>query len=480
MIHPDREALLAEMTGGDPTRETRQHLESCEDCRQLAAELRRQWDAYRAFHHGPLAEMLPQPPRPWEDLRPRMIARSNVWQWTAIAAAMVVAILAGWQYLRQPPSVSAAALLVKAVAAAKAPSPARRIIVRSTRRTLVRPAIEAVPRDSEQDFRKLFAEANYSWEEPLSAKSFQEWRGTLESATDHVEEIPAGAAGSEALYLISTSTTTGKIHHATLSLRQADLAPVLTHLEFPGETIEISPEPSPAPPPAATIVRGPAAGIPEPGPTLGPTVSDELRVVAALHGLAADLGEPVVVERTSEAIRVSMVGVSPERAAAIRTALTQFPQVHVEAADLRPATAPPGSSANPAADRILALSDALMARAFAIRNLEARFPGGDAMGPPDRDTLRGIFADHAQVLEQKLSDLTAAVQPRLPTLTADPTPRSSAASPESLLAAARDLDQALNRAFASRADSQIEGVAEALAQLRAAVVAHRTHWSAQR
>ncbi len=476
MIHPDHEALLAEVTGGEPTSDTRQHLEICEDCRQMAAELQRQWEAYRVFHKGPMTEMLPQPPQPWEDLRPRMNTRSGNWQWMAIAAAMLLTVLAAWQYLRQPPSVSAAVLLVKAVAAAKTPNPARRIVVRSTRRTLVRPAVEAAAPDSEKDFRALFAEANYSWEEPLSAKSYQEWRGTLESATDHVEEIPAGAAGSEALYLISTSTTTGKIHHATLSLRQADLSPVLTHLEFPGETIEISPEPAPPPPPAATIVKAPTMEIPSPGPT----ASDELRVVAALHSLAADLGEPVVIERTAEAIRISMVGVSPERAATIRATLTQLPLVNVAAADLRPSALPPGPSANPAADRILALSDAVMARAFAIRNLEARFPNGDAMAPPDRDTLRVIFADHAQALEQKLNDLTAAVQPRLPTLTADPAPPTSKASPESLLAAARDLDQALNRAFASRADSQIEGVAEALAQLRAAVVAHRNHWSNQR
>src|SRR5262249_17803347 len=158
---------------------------------------------------------------------------------------------------------------------------------------------------------------------------------------------------------------------------------------------------------------------------------------------------PVVAERTAEAIRVSIVGVSAERAAEIRAALAKLPRVTVEVADVRPASPTAGAAANPAADRILALSDTEMARAFAIRGLERRLPtaGVATLAAADRATLRTIFNDHSQAFDRSLGDLTAALQPRLPTLAADQEPRQTPGrdtTPEALLAAARALDQALN------------------------------------
>src|SRR5690349_6439220 len=112
MMHPDREALLAEVTGEPANAEIRQHLVGCAECRQTADNLRQQWDAFLQIHDGALKEMLPVPPKAWDDLRPRMVLvpvemrpRTAILQWVAIAAAMLLAVLAGWQYLRQPPTV---------------------------------------------------------------------------------------------------------------------------------------------------------------------------------------------------------------------------------------------------------------------------------------------------------------------------------------------------------------------------------------
>lgn len=488
--HPDREALLAASNGeitGISLVLLERHLDGCETCRSQVHEFRREWASYLEFHDTHLKAALPAPPTPWEDLRERMTpsragatsARWTAMRWVGIAAAATVAILAAWQYLKHPPAVSAAELLGRAVAAAPAPNKTRRIVLRTKRQTLVRAAVSTAPAsEPERALRAYFDAANYSWADPLSAQSFQAWRRGLDAPVDHVDEIPAAEGGGEALYRISTSTESGALRHATLSLRQADLAPVSTHLEFQGETVDISHianSDAPAPTERRNTSPPVEAPLPEAPP---PGLADEVRVVAALHSIGADLGEPVVIERTRDAIQVSLFGLPPERMTEIRTALEPFPYVRVDTADSRPRPKPPGPSANPATDRILEWSDTILSRAFAARALATRFPASSEEGldPASRALLRTMVVDHGQALENALAQLSAELPPRVP---AAPGPAAAdwRQSTERVLEAARRLDQILNRSFASRGEGKMEDVTEALGQLRAVAAADKPHWS---
>jgi hypothetical protein len=103
---------------------------------------------------------------------------------------------------RETPSVRAAELLKKASARAEAqPARPRRIRIQTATRKLtrvvgVRPAAAAAPEDA---LAAMFRSANYSWDDPLSAKSFQAWREALPRKSDEVSE--AGGAAT-----IRTST----------------------------------------------------------------------------------------------------------------------------------------------------------------------------------------------------------------------------------------------------------------------------------
>jgi hypothetical protein len=72
----------------------------------------------------------------------------------------------------------------------------------------------------------MFRAANYDWDDPLSAKSFQAWRDRLPEKRDEViEERDA--------YRIRTSTDSGELLEATLTLRIPDLQPLVEFLPLP-------------------------------------------------------------------------------------------------------------------------------------------------------------------------------------------------------------------------------------------------------
>jgi len=491
--HPERETLVALMAGeeNEETRGGRHHLDTCSACRESLTDLHEQWDSYVAFHNSHLKPMLPDPPRPWADLRKRMTVASprvrpsvSPIRWVAAAAAAAIVVLSTWEYLRQPPSVSAAELLIEAVAKAPPANQTRRILVRSKRKTLVRPAVSTQPTEADYPFRDQFELAHYDWADPLSARSFQAWRSTLASSTDYVDKVSAVEGRGDALYRIHTVPSTGVVRHATLSLRQRDLAPVATELEFPNEIVEITLTTDAAPEAKVPdVVRRSTPSAPLPVPS-APTMAEELEVVAALHSIRADLGEPVEVDRTDRTIHVALAGIPSARAGEIRAALAAFPAVTIETADARSPLRAAGPSANPAADRILELSDTIMARAFATRDLAARFPAESAeqqLSDSSKTVLRALYADHGRTIDEALASLSAVLEPYLRERTASGAPpaglrgRSSA---ERLLETARALDQILNRAFASGDEMGLDGVADALAQLRAEMEMYRPTWSA--
>ena len=73
--------------------------------------------------------------------------------------------------------------------------------------------------------RACFNRRNYNADDPLSAKSYQQWRDGLAAKTDEVAVVPES-------YRIRTMAPEGAIAVASLTLRGTDLRPVEGRFEF--------------------------------------------------------------------------------------------------------------------------------------------------------------------------------------------------------------------------------------------------------
>jgi len=430
--HLEVEQLLQYADGELPSRgaaEARSHLEACWQCRAQLEELQATVGQCVSYRKNVLERHLPPPPAPWADIQERfaeadatiekpglleLAGRMLRWpvenprRWVPVLAALVIAW--GVYQFRLTPSVHAAELLRKAVTAADTrPVKAHRIEIRTREHRLtrttgpdLRTAANTADAASLHSLQTLFVAANYDWNDPLSAKSYQAWRNQLIEKTDDVVE-------DRNSYRVRTDTNSGEMKDATLTLNAPDLQPVQGRFEFRnGESVEITAladETIPATTAEVTApVHAPEApaslppAIPAPTPALAVpvTIADELHVMAALHQVGADLGDPLEISRTASEIVVSGVGIAPARQQEIREAVGSQPHVSVRFSASSPAAAAPSRSApeNSAAgadlkqmqsrvadqiggranfeqlaSEVLDLSDPMMSRVYALRRL---------------------------------------------------------------------------------------------------------------
>jgi hypothetical protein len=353
--HPSQERLLKYADGelGTATREAvSEHVVECSDCQAWLAELETGLADYKHNWLPILKETAVAPPAPWFDLRVRLIDLDRMPEpatrsfplparWAAAAAVIVIAIATAYRLSVQP--VSAAQLLSVAAdreAAAQQGRPPIRI--RSGSRSIVRhaiwrqrsePAIAAADRERAESLRVLFESGNYSWENPLSARSFSAWRNSLPDRYDRLSK-PNRDDGSGS-YEISTRTNSGPLVEVRLALRASDLHATHGSWRFRGdELIEITEMPD-------EVVDSPAARSPVEPPSTSPqqepqaarpiSSGEELRVRAVLRALDADLGEPIQVERDSQAnaITVTALGLSAERRQVLEKAFSGMDRVQL-------------------------------------------------------------------------------------------------------------------------------------------------------
>jgi hypothetical protein len=323
----------------------------------------------------------------------------------------------------------------------------------------------------------MFLAARFSWQEPLSVRSFAAWRDGLADKKDAVRE----EAGR---YEIETTTSDGPLHSATLVL-DAELRPVRETLQFAAERVEIdeaAPEPGGVTAAPPTTVRPPQA---QASPAVGPAT--ELRAIAALHAIGADLGEPVQVTR-GDAVVVTATGLTEARERQVRDAVAAIPGVVYRAGEIPLADARgsgPGATAagtpsqllgvlgEEGVNRVLDASEAVMARAFALRGLSRRFPQPveAQLADADRAVLASIRDEHLAGIRRHLGALQAGMAPLLPK-----TPAPAAVAPrewqihaERLFSAAQAADHLLNRVLAGGQEFArlAPELAEALARLEA-------------
>jgi hypothetical protein len=479
--HLEDGLLMRYIDGELPARKARQvekHLQACWQCRTEIEELKSTVAECIRYRKYVLGVHLPDPPHPWADLS-REFARIDdsvsaepffarifrpvaSFRWSLAGAAALALVCAVIYQLRDTPSVQAAALLKRAVAAtASQPvKPVRRVRFRTSSQQFVRNIAAGKAAALPQILEAKFQQAHYDSSDPLSARAFENFRDSLPQKQDEVSTVASPETHDGNCYRIHTSTDTGDVASATLMLRTTDLVPVEGMLEFRDnqfiEFSEFTESPSrstdnnnasvetperPAVPPSRLAVAPPRKSV---------TISDELQVLSALHQIGADLGDPIQVTRTADQITVSGVGVPPQRRQLIQRKLDSMPNVAVQFSE--PVAAPvlqgstsaaPAPSGTPRASapnsriqnrleeqvggraalerftsQILDVNETIMSRARALRTLAQRFQSGDEtqLTAENRRLLRGMAREHINALSGTIQGLQHDLNPVLAAL----------------------------------------------------------------
>ena len=470
------------------------HLAGCVECRVRIAQMRSDLDDVITRHRERKIAALRGGPE-WADLsvefdrldgrkhahrlRPFPSARA----WMGVAAAGLVAALV-WN-LSTERTVSAAELLKKASSKPEDAQTDRRIVIKTRRQQFSRPARvgnvrepQAAATNDASELRTLFQQANFSWDDPLSARSFARWRDQLRDKQDQVTVMQSGA---DRLYRIRTTTAQSVLSEATLMMRVDDLRAVQETLRFGDRELVDIAETTPAEPGAPTVPRPAGARIATQLPAeaetpVGP--AEELRVLAALNEIGADLGEPIEVKRDDRRITVSGTAVGARRQQQIRDAVRDIPGVTIAFTEGQPIEATTtrqpadtvtagrrsalhdqlearlgaGEQVDAFVDRIVAESESALARAHALRNLAARFPPDvdRALSPDDHRMLDDLRGRHLQAL-QKISESVERQIQDVFGVGSKGSPRSCSGWQDcasAVLAASQRFDELLNAALA--------------------------------
>lgn len=465
--HPDPERLLRYLDGDlDPPAcgELTDHLSSCAACRLWLKEIETGVREYSHDWMPALQSASPHPPAAWFDLRAQLeqIDRGPVRKqlqpparrlprWFAAAAAVVLTLAGGYWFSARP--MSAAELLRQASEQeAKSNTPRRPIRIAARAGTVIRPALwrasgavrlPAAERAHVESLEALFRAANYSWDDPLSARSLTAWRATLADSEDRTRKRNRGDGVST--YEIATTTDSGTLAEVRLEFRIPDLHAVHGTLFFRGQdAIEITeltgdlPAAAPLPPPPLSVAQsgGESSGSErEAAPESLITPLDELQVWAALHRAGADLGEPIEVKRDtgSNSIQVTAMGLSPGRRKSVEQALVGMPRVHLQFREPERSRSPSSSlpsedrteapalrlelesrlgshdAAEEFTNRVTQTSESTLLRAHALRELAAHFPV-DVEAKLDgegRRILASLLQSHFSQLQMAVNRMTA-------------------------------------------------------------------------
>ena len=263
--------------------------------------------------------------------------------------------------------------------------------------------------DSEPALRHvhaLFVQANYSWDNPLSARSFADWRVQLRAKKDLVTTIrePDGAQ----FYRVRTSTDAGVLRSAALTLRADTYRATRADFDFQGEDPIALSEQAESPRNTPQEVQTPAP-LPKPVETPA-TPEDELRVFAALNAIGADAEEPVDVALDSDHrhIVVTGMGLSPVRRKQLEAALAPLPKtvLHFSSSQPLESRIPAGTGNGAAVQQSNATVKKLQDRAGGVRQLQTITDNAI-------DTSNALFA-HAHALRVLAHEFPPKVESALP------------------------------------------------------------------
>jgi anti-sigma factor RsiW len=480
--HPERDLVRyfdGELSGRQ-ARRVASHLECCGRCRAELEELQNALADCASYRDATAAQM-PEAPAPWRDLYRdfsridealannsllvrlmRPLVHSGVPRWAFVAGLTVLIVLLSLNQLRQAPAVQAATLLRKAVAVSQSqPHPAHRIRVRSsrqaefTRSSGVEAALIEVAQA--QAVAALFQRANWDWNDPLSARAFEQWRDRQVHKTDEVTAVEDAQDPSEHLTRIRTTSADGEVEAASITLNTGDYDAVGERLEFRDrEWVELSQiadtSTESAGASSANTVEGPVRAAEPPSrpaassPGSSASISDELQVLSALSEIGADLGDPVEVALTGGKVMVTgPADIPARRQSEIRASLANLPHVEVEFTSSAPVSAASemgrasgsavGAATSPTGTRLEKqlgshaefdrfstqlqdLDDAAMQRVFALHRLAQKFPAeGEAkLSGQDLSLLHELSRKHTAALAEKIGGMEKILVPTLSSL----------------------------------------------------------------
>ena len=257
-----------------------------------------------------------------------------------------------------------------------------------------------------------------------------------------------------------------KVHEATLSNTNLTASSKITEPLIRNST-ESGAVPVEVPPRSAVPSR-PAAVVP--GRTA--SISDELQVLSVLHGIGADLGDPLQVSLSNDHVQVRGVGLAPARKQEILAALEPLPKVAAHFSDPPPAPLPnDAGSAQPVVapaaanvfqtrleaqlggrgpvdqltGQILHWNETATTHAYALRQLAQQFPSDAAMNDPDRATLRVLVRDHLAALSAPSSSFDQVLVPVLTGLGATASSHPATPTADTWQRAAEQVFQAARR-----------------------------------
>ena len=456
------EEQLARLQDGELSGAEAGHLESCQECAARLRVLNTGIAAYQEYRDGIRGPMLPPAPQPWPMLGTLISHQESSaagrwfrwWQIPIFAAAAAALLMLVWY---RPSEQRVTRLLAES---ARAPRAERRHAALRVQGHRLTPADE--PR-----WRAVFARARYDWDDPLSARAFQSWRGGLPEKQDFVSLT----ADREA-YVVRTDTRAGILRSASLTLRGKDLRPTNGLLRFEGEgDVELAEAPPETPvEPRDTARRAPPAVDAPPAETPA-TPEDTLRVLDALNRMGADVSEPIEVteDPNHRKVIVRASGLSPSRQQEIADRLRAFPHVAVEFDAAGSGSRPSAAKSTPeqysasiperirqlleqklggpvavqqVTDDVIEASASVLARSHAVEVLAEKFPPETAarLSPQGQAMLRDLRERHFAALAESSSKIRGELKPLLAGTTHTP--------PAALVSAARDLDQLLNRLLA--------------------------------
>jgi hypothetical protein len=482
--HSEKNDLLGYLDGELSARRLRRvarHLESCGPCRAELEQLQDTLAECARYRQDVLVAQLPEAPQPWRDLyrdfsrideslanEPllvrlmRPLVHSGVPRWAYVAGLAALIVVGTFNQLRQAPSVQAATILRKAVAISEIKArPAHHIRFRTSQRQeftrLAGPQAAVMQVAGMQVVFALFQSAHFDWNDPLSARAFQQWRDGQVHKTDEVSAVPNPQAPAESFTQIRTVAAEGELAEASITLA-SDLTPVEERLEFRDrEWVELS-EIAEAPTESAGGSGADHVAVPvraaEPpsrpaafAPGSSASISDELQVLSALNEIGADLGDPVYVNLSDGRVMVTGgEGLPPQRLQKIRDSVASIPHVDVEFSVSPPATVPADAAAatggntasapvSPVEARIekqlgghaefdrfstqlLDLDQLAMERVHALRRLAQKFSPEEEvqLSSQDLSILHEISRKHTAVLVEKVNGMERMLVPMLSSL----------------------------------------------------------------
>jgi hypothetical protein len=415
--HPDDDTLLlaieAELTPAK-TLEVEQHVNACWTCKARSEEFRRGILAFVEYREKRCLPVLPEPPNEFQNFGNRLSALEmqcaartllhratraiekcfhSRWRaaWMGAAVGVFLAAMVWMWPLANPPLVSATELLIRAEDSQsirpKSAARSARLVAHQRVRIQSRSSqgrSSTVERDFEwpvgiatQSTRWEVTAEPLSWNAPLTAAAFANWRNSLPSKQDEVRR-------SGGLITLETASYAGPVRNARLVVRAADYHPVEEDLrladsqevqisEIAFEIREILP--------AATVrnVPSPAAELapdaPAPIPNEAELSNIELDVRYQLFQHRWDVGEDLQLSRSVGQVRLAGEASSQALAIEIRAALEGIPNLFLaiqspeEAVSTLPSTpALPAISAEPAPAR---------SKPFVLPLLEKAFPSAE-------------------------------------------------------------------------------------------------------